>query len=343
MDSFISMQATRYSTISALAFLIYNHALTIDDEIEYVWKRQWSLGKILYILSRYFGSLTLILHCMVLLSKPFTPKVCGVFFPVDGVAWNVALLISEFILQARIFAVYDRSKAVLAFMMVLCIAEKASTLILLNDAPDNGNDSSTAPGSLGCFASNLPQTPIFKFSWLPVLIYETILCLLMVYKAWMVYIQFGFYPLLSLIIRDSIFYYFSVCATLLLNCLIWILQPGWIQFALGWALAVPCVAGSRLLLNMRERYFKDVSLPRVPSSHRQAEMTGNGAGARPHAMTSLGLPSEGLRASLQIVPIEEQPDLPLTSLGLSSEGRRTSQIVPREEQPDLPLPGSSHV
>jgi len=59
---------------------------------------------------------------------------------------------------------------------------------------------------------------------------------------------------------------------MLVNCLFWALIPspqGIAQVATGWAVAIPCALGSRILLNLRERQFKEVTLQNF--SHWQAE------------------------------------------------------------------------
>ncbi|KAF8580632.1 hypothetical protein K439DRAFT_289992 [Ramaria rubella] len=96
-------------------------------------------------------------------------------------------------------------------------------------------------------------------TWIPPLMFEAFLCFLMLYKAWTLYHGDLNDPLLRLIIRDSVLYFLTMFAVLLANCLFWALSSH-VPFSLpdvavNWSVAVPCALGSRLLLNIRERYF----------------------------------------------------------------------------------------
>ncbi|KAF8526777.1 hypothetical protein JB92DRAFT_2869328 [Gautieria morchelliformis] len=43
------------SLVAAFTYLSYDHVITFDTEIAYVWKTPWSFGKGLFIFNRYFG------------------------------------------------------------------------------------------------------------------------------------------------------------------------------------------------------------------------------------------------------------------------------------------------
>ncbi|KAJ3990794.1 hypothetical protein F5050DRAFT_1813453 [Lentinula boryana] len=45
---------TQY-TNSGSTLLFYDYLLTLDDEIEFIWKKSWSIGKVLFIISRYYS------------------------------------------------------------------------------------------------------------------------------------------------------------------------------------------------------------------------------------------------------------------------------------------------
>ncbi|KAF8480582.1 hypothetical protein JB92DRAFT_1761020 [Gautieria morchelliformis] len=60
VEAVIAYTPRKYVAVAALAMLTYDYALTFDDEFEFVWKRRWSLGKILFIFNRYFGLLSLL-------------------------------------------------------------------------------------------------------------------------------------------------------------------------------------------------------------------------------------------------------------------------------------------
>lgn len=58
-----------------------------------------------------------------------------------------------------------------------------------------------------------------------------------------------------------------------MNCLIWAGPAQYIaEVGLGWSIGVPCVLGSRLLLNMGEAWYKKVET--VPSERTLQRQTG---------------------------------------------------------------------
>lgn len=168
----------------------------------------------------------------------------------------MALMIAEIILQARIYAVYNRNKKLL---VVLCglflLASGGGVLIPSFGMPlDPGHFSSLR----SCYSTFRP--PYYSVTWVPPLAYETVLCFVILYKAWTTHRDGGMSSLLTSMILDSFLYFLMIFAVLLVNCLIWALAPQAINLGIGWVVAVPCVAASRLQLNVRERYFMKMAI-----------------------------------------------------------------------------------
>ncbi|KDR83371.1 hypothetical protein GALMADRAFT_637921 [Galerina marginata CBS 339.88] len=51
--------------VAALVITIYDHLITLDTEVEYVWSKRWSKSKGLFIIARYLGDILLISVCIV--------------------------------------------------------------------------------------------------------------------------------------------------------------------------------------------------------------------------------------------------------------------------------------
>jgi len=123
----------------------------------------------------------------------------------------------------------------------------------------------------GCYPLGSPA--LYFFIWIPLIVFETILCSLMLYKAWRAYKEDFSHRLLILLIRDNFLYFFTILLALLVNCIVSVLAPQIVtQVAMGWAVAVPCSLGSRLLLNMREQYFKEEMTTAYDTSQTEMEM-----------------------------------------------------------------------
>lgn len=261
--------ATKSSMLAALAFLLYDHAITFDAERAFVWKHRWSFGKMLFVFNRYFGLCALLSYVIVWFCESLTDEFCNAFFRWQAIIGTSVCLSAEIILQARIYAVYSRNKKLLVIMVSLCVAETVATTIFDFVWMPKAMG---IPGLTGCYARSL--SPKYFLVWVPALTFETILCILMLNQAWRLYQEQHSLPLLNLIIRDSVLYFLTIFGALFVNCLIWILGSETIvEIALGWEVAIPCALGSRLLLNMRQRYLTEqTALTLNPQSQTGADM-----------------------------------------------------------------------
>jgi len=271
----------QYSTAASLAFLVYDYTLTLYSEVELYWGHKWSLGTVLFIFNRYFGLSALIFDVWAI-SRTHKDQFCDNFLWWQGISSFTSVTSVEIILQARIYAVYDRNKKLFGALVVLSMLQVGLTLVLLGIAISGPSGIIGAPVIFlfpnppispdklaigGCFLVDA-KGPYFV--WIPALIFETILCLLMLYKAWGVYTDNWRNPLLVLLIRDSAIYFSTIFTVLLVNCLLWgVPKPTALLFAAtSWSIALPCTVGSRILLNLREEYFKEMTAPSSSSTQQ---------------------------------------------------------------------------
>ncbi|KIJ30198.1 hypothetical protein M422DRAFT_268344 [Sphaerobolus stellatus SS14] len=250
---------TKYSSLAAFVFLLYDHGITFEEEVFLVWGRDWTYGKILFMFNRYFGLLSLVADVTVLFTPSLTDKVmvsiiCEKYLRWEILSSIVALVTAGAILASRVHAVYHRNWRVTGVIVFALLGATLSSFII-----DYVNIPDTAAlpfGLTGCYLFNLPKH--YKYTWIPPLICETAQCGFMLYKAWRLYIEKSDSPLLTIIIRDSFLYFMTVFSVLLVNCLVWAAAPQSLaEVAVGWLVAIPCTIGSRLLLNMRKRYLKE--------------------------------------------------------------------------------------
>ncbi|KAF8581857.1 hypothetical protein K439DRAFT_194776 [Ramaria rubella] len=180
-------------------------------------------------------------------------SICRKNFYWEAVSTIVTVVSAEVVLAARIYAVYDFNKRLLVALItmgavesVLCLTISLFSLPKMRPIP--------FPGQTGCY---LVTVPSFTFlTWIPALIVEIILLSLMLYRAWGIYIERGKSSLIRLLVRDSILYFSTNVAILLLNTVIWANDQTVIESVTSWALAIPCTMISRLLLNMRSQYYE---------------------------------------------------------------------------------------
>ncbi|KAJ7909846.1 hypothetical protein B0H13DRAFT_2329989 [Mycena leptocephala] len=100
----------------ALVILCYDHLLTLDSEINFLWRRPKRLSFFLFILLRYFSLLSNIAMTQTLLNfSDVAPEMSC-----RGIVKKVLLLLQGvlvgYILGLRVYAMYNSSKIVLFFL-----------------------------------------------------------------------------------------------------------------------------------------------------------------------------------------------------------------------------------
>jgi len=156
---------------------------------------------------------------------------------------------------------YDQQKKIIIWLGATCFLMAVADLFLIYDRDMTPIRTAPLqlPKPLGC-AAYLIGSPTLQpqMSWLPGIIAESVLFGMSAYKAYELSRQPMRQPLLTIIIQDSILYYFSILALMFTNMILGMFAPLRVtNLLLNWTLAVPCVVGSRLILNVRERVDKE--------------------------------------------------------------------------------------
>ncbi|KAG1834296.1 hypothetical protein DFJ58DRAFT_847654 [Suillus subalutaceus] len=96
-----------YLIVTASTGLIYDWALTFGQEVELIWRQRWSLMTFLYLSVRYVG----------------IGRVVGLIIN-DGFTWmgDAVNVLLGVIMIARLHAMYQRSRKVLMFLVVIFLA-----------------------------------------------------------------------------------------------------------------------------------------------------------------------------------------------------------------------------
>ncbi|KAG2048440.1 hypothetical protein BDR06DRAFT_777456 [Suillus hirtellus] len=111
-----------YLSVAAFVVMTYDWALTFAQEVELVWRQRWSLMAVLYLGVRYLGILYAAL--IILRDVPtisLTDKVSWIVY----VLWNwtcvVAFAILCVIMVTRLHVMYQRSRKILIFLIVIIL------------------------------------------------------------------------------------------------------------------------------------------------------------------------------------------------------------------------------
>ncbi|KIK40222.1 hypothetical protein CY34DRAFT_282628 [Suillus luteus UH-Slu-Lm8-n1] len=109
--------------VAAGVVVVYDWVLTLGQEIELIWRQRWSLMTVLYLIIRYSGipySIATILPSIPLVS--LTDAVSNTLYHV--VIWTTVVLYGMLgvIMIARLHAMYQRSRIMLIFLVIIFLA-----------------------------------------------------------------------------------------------------------------------------------------------------------------------------------------------------------------------------
>jgi hypothetical protein len=250
------IQTTQYAQAAASVIVIWDHAITFSDEIDLIWKSSWTLGKILFLLNRYYSLAAVLFNNYAILSANVDDSFCLTFFRWQGWTGLISCFLAEAILQMRLYALYSLNKKILAIMLtcwVGCLA--ASSYIMYTVLARVGATAIYIPGGLFCVPSGV-STHFYTF-WIPMLTFESLLCTLALIRGFQTYRAKGslFHSsrqLVGILIRDSVLYFLVICATYLTCLLVWVLASvDLLGVPIGFSLAFSCCLANRVVLNVR--------------------------------------------------------------------------------------------
>lgn len=243
---------------SAFTWALYDHLITLDDEIAFVWKRQIRSSAILFIIVRYL-SLIVLGAPVAILAYSFSVTDIEIQDPLEfnvgETIWETLIFVRvpqlavfwtvEVILQTRIYAVYG-SRRLAAFNAMIFILEIIFMILL--------SVYFSIPTSDGFGARPMYIIPGLVFElWLAGLAAAKLKART---RSW---------ELITVVVTDSIIYFFLIAVTMLLYFIMGNLpltEPT--EYAdidleaLVWPFMVASqsIGASRLFLHLRKEYYR---------------------------------------------------------------------------------------
>jgi len=110
--------------------VIYNWVLTLAQEFELIWRQRCSLMSVLYVCVRYIGILFSIVYILFYFQISITDAGCNILWFM--LAWT-SLIINTMlgvIMATRIHAMYQGSKRILIFLIVVLLACTIASVVM---------------------------------------------------------------------------------------------------------------------------------------------------------------------------------------------------------------------
>ncbi|KAH8116644.1 hypothetical protein DFH11DRAFT_1223714 [Phellopilus nigrolimitatus] len=257
-----TIQLTKMLNLASLALYIYDYGITFDREVTTMWSAGMGIGKLLFLAARYCTLIDMLIRIDAF-SVMFLPKisidVSNCWVKSQWIIGIIMCTITEMTLQLRIYAMYNKSrKILLLFTTTLIITVVAdvviAAMVVKKEKPVILNFGSD-PSMRACWPADSPS--FFWAYWTPALANESLLFGLALYKGIQNLRVFGtessMSRLLTLLVRDSVLYFFVVFSFFFMAQIIWIVKgQTYMEVPSGFAMAIEAIMIQRLLLNLRE-------------------------------------------------------------------------------------------
>ncbi|KZV75631.1 hypothetical protein PENSPDRAFT_748291 [Peniophora sp. CONT] len=123
LESLQDIQAGKYFFLAALTVLLYDHFLTLADEVDLIWKRKKSYVLYLFLTVRYYALIAVVVVAFGFFSPEMTRERCSrwmLFLPL-GITIPLTIL-PGILMVVRVYALYNRNVYVLVCLsLALCL------------------------------------------------------------------------------------------------------------------------------------------------------------------------------------------------------------------------------
>ncbi|KAH9929530.1 uncharacterized protein BXZ73DRAFT_102060 [Epithele typhae] len=284
----------RYTALANSCIIVFDHIWTFDQEVRHIWQANWSVGKVLYLVNRYYALVPIVFNNFVVrLSfgrdeiQGFTGKCsCQGWMYWQGVTGIFDFLVTEMILLLRLYAMYFSDKRVLGLLLSVAVSAAVAAGYIMAHALSQMKATAVrvpigTPHGTICVPSGIPKD--FFLFWIPMLVSEIIYLGFALHRGIKTFrrtTKTSGLQLIELLVRDSIWFFIVIFAAYITNAVLFLLSPtAEIEIPIGFAQALGSVLSSRLCLNAREHIngsgvddgnpsslYSPVSAPRMPFS-----------------------------------------------------------------------------
>ncbi|KAF8995946.1 hypothetical protein BDQ17DRAFT_1430072 [Cyathus striatus] len=216
------MQIINYVRVATVAIVVYDYLLTFDLEVHFVWKRDWSVIKILFILTRY----SIFFDAITGLALQFLPYAsaakCKTLYSTLAFL-SIGLLIAEAVLTLRTWAVCGGQKRlgiVLAIFYMGIFSGHTALACFFSLVTVQFDLQDTLDTILqGCLVTGGSYS-LLIIDWSLILAYDTVNLVLIMTPAYQSFRPGRYSNLAWVVLRDGAIYYVYLFVTTIANIII---------------------------------------------------------------------------------------------------------------------------
>ncbi|KAL0949006.1 hypothetical protein HGRIS_009105 [Hohenbuehelia grisea] len=266
VQSLNRIRISSYLPVSSAGLFLYDYILTFGDELTLVWGEPWSLGKALFVLTRYpaFVDIGMTLYHNIAFSV--TVAQCILLYEITGWMFIAGMVIAELILLIRVWALWGRTKRIAALLAIVSVVgiiitaitfsrfHTAQTFILMDDI---------APSIPGCFSTG--GTDIVFVGYLILMSFEILILVLMLIKG-VQHFRHLSSSFLVTFYQDGIMYYAFLLGISIINVVVLLTgPPEYANLLTTLQRTLHSLLSARVLLHLRQSASRRVIMDDGPS------------------------------------------------------------------------------
>ncbi|EGO22198.1 hypothetical protein SERLADRAFT_472693 [Serpula lacrymans var. lacrymans S7.9] len=204
----------RYLTFACYSLVIYDHALTLDQEIGYFWNRSWSVSQFLFFLVRYLTLCTIIIDLTTIFLSGSNPTVCSDLFLSSYGLFVTILIIVQVVLTLRVWYLFSGRRTIqLLAAGCFCVSFIATIPLVIRLSTEIRMTLVMLPGMSGCIFA--PSNDRLWAAYLPVLFIHSVLYIFLVYRVLSCRVTISRAPILKRFLREGGLAYLVTTVTIL--------------------------------------------------------------------------------------------------------------------------------
>ncbi|TEB35925.1 hypothetical protein FA13DRAFT_1762161 [Coprinellus micaceus] len=267
-------------TSSMVAVAVWDWLVCLNAEYNFIWKKEWSVIKCLYLWTRYYGLACFSIN-LWLFNANFSAEQCKTLHYLIAATCMWTTLGSEAILAVRTYAFFGKQRWLAIILGILLTGETAFLLYVSIAGVGQIDPIPIGDARSPCTASDKPGQHVVSGFWLAPVAFDLICTFLTAWKAWSLQASVMSSRIVSVFIREGLFYFVAVAAVNVLNAAFMFQKnPNLQNINCFLALVLSQVLCCRLVLNLKGTQERSTSF----SSTEQH------SGFVPHPRSNVSIP-----------------------------------------------------
>jgi len=245
------IEASQYVSAAGLVILLWDHILTLPDEVPLIWMARLSIPKVLFLFNRYMVPFAMIVqtHEFSGLTPHLSLSFCKVWYAIAVAIGMLSIATSNFLILLRLWVLWDRSPRLALgtltfFIVTQLVALSFAGYVIYDMLPTLAFD----PISHVCMPMSKPK---FVMLWSPGLAFELMVFSAAVWNA-LDRPRSRNAQMAKIMYRDGSLYFFCLFALRLVNLLLCALAPVSLTFlGVFFIWSISNITLARLILNLR--------------------------------------------------------------------------------------------